>query len=448
MLKEEYLEEEEEELLNNMNNESSIDTVEILQLKTEPKNSFKEYSSKVNWTVFFCICLFTLGSWLDICAIWSELVYLVDELPEGWRLPSILNMISQLAQLGPFIFSIGRCISPKKFTFVRAIYTIFTIGLFSCLFLAFFWKKTAVIYNERRSIYLYIFNFSLSLLDGMSTITFLPYIGAHFSKEYIIPNYIGESLSSLIPGLFAIIQSIGVEDKCPTLNNSTNSSSTVQAAFTYLNYSKTALRTRKTYINRTNEINLSQINLVEEESTDEAPIEKKNIFTLLCLTFAGSFIQYGYLPGLLSYSTIPYGNTFFHLSINLSSVCLPIAIFFSIWSYRVSNRRIIIEFMFTTCFAVYIVVVSALSPCPPFLAYWFGGYLIVISWIMCSCLYLRIRCLIASTLEARGEHTLFIFGCVTIVGQVIGGMLIFLNVDVYPLFKDKPKCSLENFCNF
>ena len=160
-------------------------------------------------------------------------------------------------------------------------------------------------------------------------------------------SYIGESLSSLIPGLFAIIQSIGVEDKCPSFNNATNSSSAVQAgthnlkpafsvsiyfiimlfllfgstsAFTYLNYSKTALRTRKTYINRTNEINLSQINLVEEELAIEAPVEKKNIFTLLCLTFAGSFIQYGYLPGLLSYSTIPYGNTFFHLSINLSKL--------------------------------------------------------------------------------------------------------------------------------
>ncbi len=31
------------------------------------KNSFFEYSDKVNWKVFGAICLFTLGSWLDIC---------------------------------------------------------------------------------------------------------------------------------------------------------------------------------------------------------------------------------------------------------------------------------------------------------------------------------------------------------------------------------------------
>lgn len=125
---------------------------------------FTAYSARVNWTVFFAISLFTLGAWLDISAIWSELVYLVDELPEGWKLPSILNVISVIAQLGPLLFSLGRFFWPKKFTFVRAIYFVFTIGLFSCLFLSLFWNKTEVVFGDRRSIYLYVFNFTLSLL--------------------------------------------------------------------------------------------------------------------------------------------------------------------------------------------------------------------------------------------------------------------------------------------
>lgn len=160
---------------NNENSLASADStqIEINQPKAQTSNStetdisgsgFAAYSARVNWTVFFAISLFTLGAWLDISAIWSELVYLVDELPEGWKLPSILNVISVIAQLGPLLFSVGRFFWPKKFTFVRAIYFVFTIGLFSCLFLSLFWNKTEVVFGDRRSIYLYVFNFTLSLL--------------------------------------------------------------------------------------------------------------------------------------------------------------------------------------------------------------------------------------------------------------------------------------------
>lgn len=470
---------------------------ELLSTESKIKNGFFEYASKVNWVVFAAICVFTLGSWLDICAIWSELVFLVDELPEGWRLPSILNLISVFAQLGPLSFSVGRYFFPKQFTFVRAIYSVFLVGLLSCLFLAMFWNKTEVVMHERRSIYLYIFNFTLSLLDGISTITFLPYIGAHFSKEYIIPNYIGESLSSLVPGLFAIFQSIGVNDECPPiyLNSSTTTNTTTSfssaslsnsshikkapllkfskltpnysvsiyfmimlcllfcstSAFAFLHSSKTAKKARKAMKVRVDDMNVSQVDLIceerkEEYTSDEIVPRSVSMKLLLTLTFLASFIQYGYLPGLLSYSTIPYGNVYFHLSINLSSVCLPIAIFLSIWSYQVKIKRILIEFSIAASFAIYIILISFRSPCPPFSASFLGGYLVVLSWIMSSCMFLRIRCLIATKLEAYGENALFIFGLTTIFGQVLGGTLSFLSVDVYHLFKDKPKCSPDFSC--
>jgi hypothetical protein len=70
---------------------------------------------------------------------------------------------------------------------------------------------------------------------------------------------------------------------------------------------------------------------------------------------------------------------------------LPLAIFLSIWSYKVSTKQISIEFLIATIFSIYIVIVSAYSPCPPLVKHWLGGYLVVLSWIMCSCMYLRIR---------------------------------------------------------
>ena len=92
---------------------------------------------------------------------------MVDELPEGWRLPSILTAISQLAQFVPFFFLFGRLYFPKKFTYVRAIYFIFAIGAVSCVCLSLLWNKTIAIGHEKRSLYLYIFNFSLSFLGNI-----------------------------------------------------------------------------------------------------------------------------------------------------------------------------------------------------------------------------------------------------------------------------------------
>lgn len=191
----------------------------------------------------------------------------------------------------------------------------------------------------------------------MSTLTFLPYIGEHFSKEYIIPNYVGESLSSLIPGVLALLQGFKQDDDCDNqkFNNSSNFSSLAQnsnkksykprysvflyfifmfllllisvLSFSVLNHSKYARKFRKVKLSWIS-LDLDSPDVLEDESIYEnreiryelEKNEKKTeIRFLLFLTFLVTFIYYGYLPGLLSYSTIPYSNKFFHLSINLSN---------------------------------------------------------------------------------------------------------------------------------
>lgn len=75
-----------------------------------------------------------------------------------------------------------------------------------------------------------------------------------------------------------------------------------------------------------------------------------------------------------------------------------------------------------------------------------GGYLIVACWILTSSMFMRIRCLIATKLEKYGKNMLFLIGCFTILGQVLGGLIIFILVDVLRVLKDKPKCSTEDLC--
>jgi hypothetical protein len=96
--------------------------------------------------------------------------------------------------------------------------------------------------------------------------------------------------------------------------------------------------------------------------------------------------------------------------------------------------------------SVYIQIVSMMSPCPPFVDSELGGGFIILSWVLTSCMFMRVRCLIATKLEKYGEHVLFKIGIYTIVGQVLGGFLIYLVVDVYRMFDEKPACSPIDFC--
>ncbi len=54
----------------------------------------------------------------------------------------------------------------------------------------------------------------------------MPYISGNFIKEYIIPNYIGESLAALIPSVLSLIQGLGKDPGCHNVtdpsNNKTN----------------------------------------------------------------------------------------------------------------------------------------------------------------------------------------------------------------------------------
>ncbi|CAF0871517.1 unnamed protein product [Brachionus calyciflorus] len=423
-----------------------------------------EYGKKVNWLLFVFICVFTMGSWIDISGIWCELPLIVEELPERWRLPSILTLISQIGQIAPLIFIIGRRFFPNKFTNANAILIVLTVGALSCFFMAIFWKKTAFIFNEERSIYLYLSSLSLSLLDSLSTITFLPYVGEFFAKEYIIPNYIGESLSSLIPGILAIIQGVGSPDECVNVTSVDNSTITITgvqtkfsvsvyfvlmgiliclsvASFTLINFLPYFKNMRK---NRQD----GYENSLEKDKSTLNRHDNNTIRIMLFISFLGGFINYGWLPGLMSYSTIPYGGDFMYLAVNLTSCGLTIAVLLSIFSYEVSTKRIILETLIPICLSTYILIMSIFSPCPPFVnaKYRLGGYFMVFCWVMTSCTFIRIRCLIATKLEKYGKQKLLLLGIFAIIGQLSGGLLIYFLVDVFRLFQDKPKCSPEDYC--
>ena len=107
----------------------------------------------------------------------------------------------------------------------------------------------------------------------------------------------------------------------------------------------------------------------------------------------------------------------------LGMILMPIAILLSIWSYRASVTRILVESTTMALFGVYIVGMGLLAPHPWFEGTTHGSVIIVLSWILSQLLGMRIRCLIATRLERFGKQALFINGICTMLGQILAAVL-------------------------
>jgi hypothetical protein len=121
-------------------------------------------------------------------------------------------------------------------------------------------------------------------------------------------------------------------------------------------------------------------------------------------------------------------------------IFMPLAIFVSIWSYDVSVTRITVEHVMVLATTVYLTVISFLSPCPPLLGSWLGPAVSIVVWILNSAWYMRVRCLITVRMERYGQRALLTVGLLTQIGQLFGGLLMFVLVNFYDIFISKPDC--------
>lgn len=344
--------------------------------------------------------------------------------------------------------------------------------------------------------YYYFFKIIFHILkDGASTLSFLPFVGENFKKEYIIPYYIGESLFALIPSSIALFQGVGSSEGCRnvTKNNETKLEEMPRdpnfdvevyyliifglmcvsiAAFVYLDCSKMVRKERQQLLKAKQTMEVEELNHQhhhqqqqnrllsdqqmemiqddddeqeeEEVEVDAMMSETKEEIILYTITFFTTFFFYGILAGVQTYSTLPYGNRVYHLAINLSNLFLPVAIFLSIWSYSVSIGRICVEFALAMLFTGYIVLIACFSPTPPLMDHPIGSILIVASWILSQCMFMRVRCVIAARLERFGGSTLTLVGFFNLFGEVVGGIVIFIIVEWLRFFTEKEACGDES----
>lgn len=319
--------------------------------------------------VHLLACAFGLGSWVAVNGMWVELPLIVNTLPEGWELPSYLTVIIQLANIGPLLVTFMHTRYPGRLKEHVVIYSILSIGVLSCILLAFFWDETTIVAGESRSTAFFIITFFLSLVDCTSSVTFLPFMML-LPAKYVTTYFIGEGLSGFIPAVIALAQGVGIA-KCvnssETAGNQTGGNTSIHTVYLPPNFStegfffflaammcvSLAAFVALNRLPRTYE--LSTENLVSDTAasvisglensgreTDEDTVKgegaaqsrvllagpKQTMYQLTFIYFMEVWVNAatnGLLPSVQTYSCMPYGNLAYHLSAALSSVANPVA---------------------------------------------------------------------------------------------------------------------------
>ncbi len=111
------------------------------------------------------------------------------------------------------------------------------------------------------------------------------------------------------------------------------------------------------------------VNVEDTSNTSVQPGKNKLhrgdfVFCLVLLTW-GFGLMFGFLPGLHSYSALPYGNRAYNLSIRLGIAINPIVTFLALFVYTKSKAWISFVYLLGTAAVVYHVVLACYSPHPP-----------------------------------------------------------------------------------
>ena len=396
---------------------------------------------------YFLFCVFGIGSWVAINGIWAEISILILTLPECYKLPSILVVIIQLANIGPLVYSIAKYVSRRAHIKqlhleVITVYILVAVGTVASVLLAIFWSDTAEILGSVHSVALIVLTFFLALVDCTSTLVFIPFL-QHFPAEYISGLYIGEGLSGVLASIVALSQgfvnnSIGCVQEYPG-HQALGIRFSPNVYFVFLGIMMLVCGTAFTLINtlpsvRRHMIASQPYERVDEGSTSvsssshsedgnsdngqqnqegensetqgdlsESPLlepeeqicgvsitNRKKSFSIsngsstdpqtqtlrsmlkilrsnltILISFAVvNFLTNGALSAISSYAFQPYGNSVYHIGINLGLLTAPLAAGFYHFLPSKSRALTAVLTAISCALGVYVLVIALLSPHP------------------------------------------------------------------------------------
>merc|ERR1712055_385719 len=377
--------------------------------------------------------LFGISSWISINGLWVELPLLVQELPEGWALPSYLSIIVQVANIGPITYSLLRSCGSSPPAPHMVIVSLLILGCAASLALA------------------------LTLVDCTSSVLFLPYMGL-FRSLYLNSYLIGEGMSGFVPSIAALTQGVSGNPVCTnmTLDNGTVVEEAVVGeprfttshffsfllammaislvAFLLLHYLPTA-RKERTGTSPSN-ANFSEV----LQHSNEEPVEEEvgktkplyNTALLLTIQAAVCFLSNGALPSIQSYSCLPYGNTVYHLAVTLNAMANPMMAFLAFFMPCTQQGVVLSLALLGGALSTFILATALASP-GMIAGLGIGGSLVVITWVVTGALFSYVKVSVAGM--CRDSGLLFQCGALTQAGSAGGALLMFLLVNQVGLFQ-------------
>ncbi|XP_061486191.1 solute carrier family 52, riboflavin transporter, member 3 [Rhineura floridana] len=442
-------------------------------------------------------CIFGTGSWMAICGVWVELPLLVNQLPEGWYLPSALIIIIQLANVGPLFFTLMHKLKPGMLREVAVIYTVLSTAAVVSFLLAFLWHHTTPVAGGQHSIAFFVLVFFLSLVCCTSCVTFLPFM-VRLHPRYITTFFIGEGLSGVIPALLALVQGAGIThcvkvtmpSSNATASNRTVGNATaedapfhVETRYSPANFSSLVffiiLSTMMFsclvaffFLSRLPKVwELSEQNLCSSDITlnsiQKIPADEQGGTTGGSTKGADgagpekvtySWAQFAYiyfliawvnaltnsiLPSVQSYSCLPYGNMAYHLAVTLSKISNPVACTIVMFLPSRSLPTLGALSATGTAFGIYTMGMAALSPCPLLQHSDWGGALMVLSWVLFTGTLTYVKVVMGVILRSHSHSALVWYGALEQLGSLIGALVMFPLVNIYSLFKSADFCSFQ-----
>lgn len=361
-------------------------------------------AKKRNYFVDLLAILFGISAWIGITGAYLQLPIFVETAPEGWTLPSVIVILVQGGNIATLIYVLYEKYSCVRFNDENLIYITLGFGCVAAILMAFFYQTTVEINGESKSVPLYVFTGMFAIVGCLSSVLFMPYMG-RFREEYLVTFMFGQALNGFISSVVSLLQGVGTQE-CLN-NNSTNTTAAMEAstplfgpkiyfifvfcmlllssiAFLLLNKLRVCRKqyaacpsSRKisTQVDESNGSANGYEHIPNHEDSEYLSVFQ--YYCLMVLIAAISFLSYGILPGLQSFSCLPYGAAAYHFSTTLSSISNPVVCLLTMYFPRSSLRNITFQAVVAAVFTVYILFTALKSPSPPFVSTKFGEITIV-----------------------------------------------------------------------
>ena len=399
-------------------NEGSINAERKAVRKAGARDVLARLRSKLPPSLlgYALFCAFGMGSWVAINGVWGEISILVQTLPECDKLPSVLVVVIQLANVGPLLYTVIKAVFARRrwnqyLLEVVTVAVLVLVGTTACILLALFWYRRTSIFGGLHSVSLVVLTFFLATVDCTSSVVFFPFM-RHFHKDYISALYIGAGLSGVLPSAIALAQGfVQYASGCPGVYPGRealgiNFSPSVYfvlltfltlvcgAAFVLINVLP-VVRNQMTAAPRGHG-QVQQENGVEVKK--EAPVVSTPVlpqlaklvrskFTLLLCLAAINFLTNGVLPSISAYAFLPYGNVYYHTGVNLAIIASPIASFFHMFVPSRSEIPLVVLTHLSALLSVYMLTVAMMYPQPFLVNHTIGGVIVVSPICYEECVY-------------------------------------------------------------